>query len=184
MQLHIKTKEAAWGGMLMALAVILIVLSGVIEASSMFLLAAAAFLAGIFQRRFKTKAGAVFVAGTFLAGLILAPQKLYCFTFMGFAIYILVAEHLRGRKVSFATGIFIKGLCYHILLIIALIMVKYFIGFDALFKEGWAEKLYGMPVLFIIAAIAAAEVLWIVFDRAYIYFQDRYGDIFGRWLDA
>ena len=32
--------------------------------------------------------------------------------------------------------------------------------------------------------IVAAEVLWIVFDRAYIYFQDRYGDIFGRWLDA
>ncbi len=47
MQLHLKTKEIAWGGMLMALAVILIVLSGVIEASSMFLLAAAAFLAGI-----------------------------------------------------------------------------------------------------------------------------------------
>ncbi len=41
MQLHLKTKEIAWGGMLMALAVILIVLSGVIEASSMFLLAAA-----------------------------------------------------------------------------------------------------------------------------------------------
>lgn len=184
MQLHLKTKEAAWGGMLMALAVILIVLSGVIETSSMFLLAAAAFLAGIFQRRFKTRAGVAFVAGTFLAGLILAPQKMYCFTFAGFAIYVLVAEYLRGRRISFVAGMFIKGLCYHILLIIALVMVKYFIGFDLLFKEGWIEKLSEIPLLFVALAIAAAEILWIVFDRAYIYFQDRYGDIFVRWLDA
>ena len=184
MQLHLKTKEIARVGMLMALAVILIVLSGVIEASSMFLLAAAAFLAGIFQRRFKTRAGAAFVAGTFLAGLILAPQKLYCFTFAGFAVYVLVAEYLRGRKTSFVAGMFIKGLCYHILLVIALVMVKYFIGFEALFQEGWIDKLAGVPLLFVAAIIAAAEILWIGFDRGYIYFQDRYGDIFGRWLDA
>ncbi len=79
---------------------------------------------------------------------------------------------------------FIKGLCYHILLVIALVMVKYFIGFEALFQEGWIDKLAGVPLLFVAAIIAAAEILWIVFDRAYIYFQDRYGDIFGRWLDA
>lgn len=184
MQLHIKTKETAWGGLLMALAVILVVLSGVIEASSMFLLAAAAFLAGIFQRRFKTRAASAFIAGTFLASLILAPQKLYCFTFAGFAVYVLVAEYLRDRKISFVAGMFIKGLCYHILLVIALVMVKYFVGFDAIFQEGWVDKLAGMPLLFLAVAIAAAEILWIVFDRAYIFFQDRYGSIFGRWLDA
>lgn len=168
----------------MALAVILIVLSGVIEASSMFLLAAASFITGIFQRRFKTRAGVAFIAGTFLIGFILAPQKLYCFTFAGFSVYVSVAEYLRGKNTPAAAGMFIKGICYHILLVIALVMVKYFIGFEALFQEGWIDKLAGVPLLFVAAVIAAAEILWIVFDRAYIYFQDRYGDIFGRWLDA
>ncbi len=56
-------------------------------------------------------------------------------------------------------------------------MVKYFVGFDAIFQEGWVDKLAGMPLLFLAVAIAAAEILWIVFDRAYIFFQDRYGSI-------
>lgn len=183
MQLHLKTKEAAWGGILMALAVMLIVLSGVIEASSMFLLAAASFITGIFQRRFKARAGIAFIAGTFLIGFILAPQKLYCFTFAGFSVYVSVAEYLRGKNTNAMAGMFIKGICYHILLIIALIMVKYFIGFEALFTESFINKLSKIPVLFAAVLILAAEALWIIFDRAYIYFQDRYGDIFGRWLN-
>lgn len=38
-------------------------------------------------------------------------------------------------------------------------------------------------MLFIIVAVAAAEALWIIFDKAYIFFQDRYGNRLGRWLD-
>ncbi len=184
MQLHLKTKEAAWGGILMALAVILIVLSGVIEASSMFLLAAASFITGIFQRRFKTRAGVAFIAGTFLIGFMLAPQKLYCFTFAGFSVYVSVAEYLRGKNTPAAAGMFIKGICYHVLLAAALVMVKFFIGFEALFTEGFIAWMSKIPVLFVVLMVVAAEALWIIFDRAYIYFQERYGDIFGRWLDA
>ena len=46
-QLHLKSKEAAYGGIMMALAVILIILSGIIEQSSLFLLAAASFITGV-----------------------------------------------------------------------------------------------------------------------------------------
>lgn len=171
MQLHLKSEEAAWGGIMMALAVILIVLSGVIEQSSLFLLAAASFITGLFQRRFSVRAGTAFIIGTFLIGFFLAPQKLYCFTFAGFSVYVAVAEYLRGKKVSGAFSMVIKGICYHILLAAALISVKYFIGFDLLFSDGWIKKLSGIPVLFVTVAVIAAEALWLIFDKAYIFFR-------------
>ncbi len=176
MQLHLKSEETAWGGIMMALAVILIVLSGVIEQSSLFLLAAASFMTGVFQRRFSTKAGIAFIIGTFLIGLFLAPQKLYCFTFAGFSVYISVAEYLRNKKVSFASGMIIKGICYHILLVLALIIVNYFIGFESLFLDGWIKTLSKIPALFVVVLIAAVEILWITFDKAYTFFQERYGE--------
>ena len=179
MQLHLKSKEAAYGGIMMALAVILIVLSGIIEQSSLFLLAAASFITGVIQRRFS----AVFIAGAFLVGMFLAPQKLYCFTFAGFSVYVSITEYLSQKDVPFVVCIVIKGICYHILLVLALAATKYFVGFDILFAEGWVKKLSGIPVLFIIVAVAAAEALWLIFDRAYIFFQDRYGSRLGRWLD-
>ena len=169
MQLHLKSKEAAYGGIMMALAVILIILSGIIEQSSLFLLAAASFITGVIQRRFSVKLSTAFIAGTFIVGMFLAPQKLYCFTFAGFSVYVSIAEYLRQKDMPFAVCIVIKGICYHIL--------------DILFAEGWVKKLSGIPVLFIIVAVAAAEALWIIFDKAYIFFQDRYGNRLGRWLD-
>lgn len=176
MQLHLKSQEAAWGGIMMALAVILIVLSGVIEQSSLFLLALASFITGLFQRQFSVRASAAFITGTFLAGFFLAPQKLYCFTFAGFSVYVAVAEYLRGRKVSGTASILVKGICYHILLAAALISVNYFIGFDILFSDGWVQKLSKIPLLFVITAVIAAEALWIIFDKAYAFFQSKYGE--------
>ena len=41
----------------------------------------------------------------------------------------------------FAVCIVIKGICYHILFVLALVATKYFIGFDILFAEGWVKKL-------------------------------------------
>ena len=183
MQLHLKSKEAAYGGVMMALAVILIVLSGVIEQSSLFLLAAASFITGVIQQRFSVKSGVAFIAGTFIVSMFLAPQKLHCFTFAGFSVYVSIAGYLRQKDVPFAVCIVVKGICYHILLVLALVATKYFIGFDILFSEGWIKKLSGIPVLFIIVAVAAAEALWLIFDKAYIFFQERYGNRLGRWLD-
>jgi len=179
--LHLKSKEVAWGGIMMALAVIFIILSGIIEQSSLFLLAAASFITGVFQRRFSARAGAAFIAGTFLSGLFLAPQKLYCFTFAGFSIYVAVAEYLRAKNVPAAAAMAIKGICYHILLASAIVAAGYFIGFDMFFTEGWIKRLSDMPVLFVTMLIVAAEALWILFDRAYIFFQERYG---GRLAKA
>ena len=100
MQLHLKSKQVAWCGVIMAIAVILQICAGVIETSSFFLLALASFLAGCVERKFDIKTAAVFCSGAVVLGVILAPQKLYCFTYAGFCVYVLAAEYFRGKNGS------------------------------------------------------------------------------------
>ena len=95
--MHLKSKQVAWCGIIMAFTVILQIASGIIETSSLFLLAAASFLAGCVERKFGTVTALGFSIGAFILGVILAPQKLYCFTFAGFCVYVLVAEYFRQK---------------------------------------------------------------------------------------
>lgn len=175
----------------MAITVILQILAGVIETSSFFLLAAASFLTGCTERKFGVKTAVSFSAGAVILGFILAPQKLYCFTYAGFCIYVLVAEYFRQknilngnsdnkRKVSdnFKLQYIIKGVVYHVLLIGAVFISVKISGLEFIFSDEFIEKIETMPVYFvIIAGVIAAELLWFIFDRAYIFFQERYGII-------
>lgn len=191
MQLHLKSGQVAWCGVIMAITVILQILAGVIETSSFFLLAAASFLTGCTERKFGIKTAVSFSAGAVILGFILAPQKLYCFTYAGFCIYVLVAEYFRQknilngnpdnkRKVSdtFKLQYIIKGVIYHVLLIGAVFISVKISGLEFIFSDEFIEKIKTMPVYFvIIAGVIAAELLWFIFDRAYIFFQERYGII-------
>ena len=58
--MHVGAKKMAFSGLILALAVILIVLSGVLEINTLFLLAAAAFLVGVIIREFSLKYGTAF----------------------------------------------------------------------------------------------------------------------------
>ncbi len=175
MQLHLKAKEVAWSGLMMAFCIILIILSGVIETSSAFLLAAASFITGIIGRKFNLRISVLFAAGTFVLGFLVAPQKLYCFTFAGFSVYVIVAEYFREHNYGKVISIVVKGVCYHVLLVAALVMLKYFIGFDIVSGSKWLNSIKDIPVLLALIAIVAAEIMWFIFDRAYLFFQDRYG---------
>ena len=75
MFMHVDTKKTAVGGILMALAVLCIVLSGILEFNTLFLLAAASFFVGVMIREGGLAAGLAFYAGTAALGLLLAPQK-------------------------------------------------------------------------------------------------------------
>ena len=187
MQLHVKSKQVAWCGIIMAITVILQIFAGIIETSSLFLLAAASFLTGCVERKFGIKTAVCFSIGAFLLGFILAPQKLYCFTFVGFCIYVLVTEFFRGKSLTdstfsilkkHGTQYLIKGILYHFLLIVALFMSFKITGMEIIFSADFMDRLKNMPV-FVIAAVGifGAEVLWLVFDKAYIFFQERYGII-------
>lgn len=173
-----KSKEVAWGGIIMALTVILIVLSGVIESSSLFILALASFATGIVERKFSLKTGIAFTIGAAFIGFFVAPQKLYVFTYLGFSIYVVLAEYFREKNIYGVKSFVIKGVLYHILLIIAVALVNYFIGFDVFLENSFINNISKIQILYYLVLFVFAEALWILFDKAYIFFQERYGLLF------
>ena len=191
MQLHLRSGHIAWCGVIMAISVILQISAGVIETSSFFLLAAASFLTGCIERKCGIKMAAVFSVGAVILGFILAPQKLYCFTYAGFCVYVLVAEYFRRKKelcqnselkrnltYDLRVQYIIKGILYHILLIVAVFISVKIGGFEFIFSNEFIEKIKTTPLyIIIIAGIIAVELLWLIFDKAYIFFQERYGII-------
>lgn len=160
-----KSKKTATGGILMALAVLCIVLSGILEFNTLFLLAAASFFVGVVIRESGLAAGAAFYAGTVLLGLLLAPQKLYCVTFAAMGAYILCAEwifrqigrRMRGRRrqVFLWAG---KILFFNLLYLPALIF------FPRLLFAG------GLRGAWLWGAAAAGQIVFLIYDRAYEYF--------------
>lgn len=164
--MHVNAKKVAFTGVLAAFAVILLVLSAVIETSSLFLIAAAAFCVGIVLREWGIRAGAAFLTASFLVGLIVAPNRLYCITFLAMGIYLVLSEIL-WEKVAQSSKIQKKT--------VAVWIGKYII-FNAMF----------IPVLLIFPTLileeeAVEKMFWIVligaqaglfvFDKAYMYFQ-------------
>lgn len=63
--MHVNTKKLAVSGLLMALAVVLIILSGVLDFNTLFFLAAAAFFVGIIIREFNLRYGFAFLWDVF-----------------------------------------------------------------------------------------------------------------------
>ena len=163
MFMHIDTKKTAVGGILMALAVLCIVLGGILEFNTLFLLAAASFFVGVMIREGGLAAGLAFYAGTAALGLLLAPQKLYCVTFAAMGGYILGAEGLfrlagrrgKGRKTFWWIG---KFIVFNLLYLPALFI------FPGLF---WAFGTRGMGGGW---GGAVGQILFLIYDRAYEYF--------------
>lgn len=184
MHMHVKSKEIAFTGIMMALGVLLVTLGGYFEVSTLFFLAAASFLAGVVFRSISLTAALLFLTGTTILGFFLAPQKLYLATFFAFCVYVVAAECLekvwggtlekRGRIWA------VKAVLYHVLLGISVYLVQKFFGLEILFSKGILSKLKDYRIIVLLLLILAAELLWLVFDRAYFYFQDRYGMMFNR----
>jgi len=182
----LKSKEIAFTGIMMALGVLLVTLGGYFEGSTLFFLAAASFLTGVVFRSISLTAALTFLAGTTFLGFILAPQKLYLATFLAFCVYVIAAECLEtvwgGQKAAGKRGRIwaAKGLLYHFLLGISVFLVQKFFGLEILFSKSILSKFKSYKVLLAVLLVLAAELLWLVFDRAYFYFQGRYGRMFHK----
>lgn len=90
--MHVKAKKAAFGGVLLALTILFMVLGSMIETSTLFLLAAASYFVGIVFREFGGKTGAAFYLAGVLLGAFLAPNKFYVASYAAMGLYILVIE--------------------------------------------------------------------------------------------
>ena len=187
MRMHLNSREIAFTGLMMALGVVLILLGGYIGTATLFFLAAAAFLAGVMERNFSLGMGALYLAGVGLLGFFLSPRKLHAATFAVMGIYVLVAEWFERRRISdqepvspaLAWGA--KFLAYHVLLAVSLGVVEGLMGIDRILTEGMPGALsQSSGALACLALIVMAEIFWLVFDRAYLFFQRTYGSIF-QW---
>lgn len=176
--MHINTKSIALGGMLMAISVISIVLGSYVEFNTLVFLLLAAFLSGAVIFDMGLGVGTMYIAGTFVLGFFLSPQKMYALTYLGFAIYIFLVEAaykwqqrliVKNSELDMSGWKFImwiyKFLIFNTIYLVCLFMMpEVILGSNILSKGGWV----------IAVAILAGQVVWIVLDKAYNYFIGHY----------
>jgi len=169
----LKSKQIAFLGLLVAIAVILVILAGIIESSTLFLLSAASFAIGIAIRETNLRMGAAFFVATSVLSFLLAPNKLYCITFIALGIYLLgsevafeiIARSTTLRKRTQILWIF-KWLIFNSMYIPSVIFLP-----TLVFQVNSSiEKQVQIPVLTGLALVFG-QVFLVVYDYAYHYFQ-------------
>ncbi len=162
----LNAKKIAFLGLLLAVTVLLIVLSGIIEFNTLFLLGAASFCVGIAVRESSIRYGTGFYLGAILLGLILAPNKFYCITFAAMGFYILVVEYSFDRLANLKGNVGRSKLYWLIKYItFNVVYIPMVVFLPKLIYQGEIN-----PIIAIIMLVAGQAVLF-VYDMAYRYFQ-------------
>lgn len=170
--MHVNAKKMATAGLLVAFTVIMLVLSSVVETSSLFFLAAASFCVGISIREWGLRYGFAFLLASVIINFLVAPNKLYCITFAAMETYLFLAEWLWERiAVAKEMSHRVVKLWCGKYLIFNLMYIPVIICFPSLI---FTKEVTGAVaiILFLVGQVA----LW-VYDFAYRYFQ---GYIWGR----
>ena len=176
--MHVKAKTISFGGLLLALSVIFMVLGSVIETSTLFLLAAASYFVGIVAREFGLKSSAVFWTAAVLLGFFLAPNKFYVLTFAAMGLYIWGREAVwnyleRRPRIGKRQALFTA----------AKYVIFNLIYLPSIFLFG--EILFSGKVtgLLLFGAAVAGQAALFLYDRAYDYVQTSvWGKMRGRVL--
>ena len=162
----LNAKKLAYLGLLLAFDIILIVLSGILEINTIFLLAAASFCVGIAIRESGKRIGFGFYLASILLGLILAPNKFYCITYAAFGMYLVMIESIYDKLIPIKNVSKRKRIFW---------MMKY-IGFNLMYlpmifllpKLIYPGK---MSSVLVAGLIVTGQVALFIYDRAYEYFQ-------------
>jgi len=171
--MHVKSKRIAVLGLLLAIAVIMIVLSGTIETSTLFFLAGASFCVGIAIREYGLQMGIAFLIASVILGLLLAPNKIYCITYSIMALYILLSEMVwawvsKSQNLKQPLRVFsiLKYVIFNILYIPFLLIAP------KLVYQG------EINIWIFVAIIAGGQIGLFLFDKVYCYFQSQ---IWGKF---
>lgn len=162
----LNAKKLAFLGLLLAVTILLIVLSGIFEFNTLFLLAAASFGVGIAIRETNVRFGAGFYLAAILLSVILAPNKLYCITFSTMGLYIVLRE-FAFDKLTYVKGKINRRVLYWIIKYTAfnLMFLPMLIFLPKLIYQGEVSPLVtGAIIIFGQAAL-------LIYDMAYDYFQ-------------
>ncbi len=164
--MHVNAKKVAFLGLLLAVTMVLTLLGGYFEPSTLFFMAAAAFCTGIAVRECGLYLGLGFFIAGVLLGLILAPNKLYIITYGAMSLYIYL------RELAFEQIARVKALKHRT----AVFWVVRYVLFNLMFLP----ILFGMPKLIypgdlspaLMAAMAlGGQIVLLVYDKAYEYFH-------------
>lgn len=182
--MHLRSRKIAYAGMMAAVTVLCMLAGSIFAVNTAFLLALASFLAGSVYQFAGAKTSAGFILACFCLGLIVTPQKLYCFTYLGFAVYIWTTETVfcrqqhwmrKGEKRVAICGWVIRGVVYHLLLLTACTAYVLVFGTSTLLQNTWIHSLLSVPAALVCVLLICAEAAWQIFDRAYLFFQQKYG---------
>jgi hypothetical protein len=162
----LNTKKLAFLGLLLAVTVLLVIFSGILEFNTLFLLAGASFCVGIAIRESGLKFGSGFYLGSVFLSLILAPNKLYCITYAAMGLYLVISEYsfeklanIKWSKNRSRIYWIIKYVTFNVMYIPMLLFLP------TMIYQGQISKVL-LSVIFL-----AGQVVLLVYDKAYIYFQ-------------
>ena len=158
--MHVKAKQMAFGGLILAVTVVCMALGSVIETNTLFLLAAAAFFVGI-------------VLAAILLGFLVTPNKFYVITFAAMGFYILGIEAVwiflaKRPQMGHRMGIYwlVKYVIFN------LVYLPCLFGFRSmLFQKAVSDQL-------LLAAVMVGQIAILVYDKAYQYVQ---GTLWEKW---
>lgn len=174
----LNTKKLAFLGLLLAVTVVLIILSGVFEFNTLFLLAAASFGVGIAIRESNLRIGAGFYLAAMIVSMMLAPNKLYIITFAAMGLYILMIEYAFDKLTHLpwkflGSSVSSRSRAYWVLkyLVFNLMYLPMLIFLPKLIYPG---ELKGTILALL---VMGGQVALLLFDTAYRYFQ---GVIWGK----
>ena len=164
--MHVNAKKMAFSGLLLALTVILIVLSGVFDFNTLFLLAIASFFVGVIIREYGMKYGVAFYIASIILGFLMAPNKLYCVTFAAMSFYVLIIEAAFVQIGRMRTQMNRKVIFWIVkFAVFNIIYLPMLFGFPRLLFAGEISP------LFLAGAAVIGQVMLVLYDKAYDYFQ-------------
>jgi hypothetical protein len=174
--MFLSAKKMSFLGLLLACAVLMVILSGILEFNTLFLLAGASFSVGIAIRESGLRFGfGFFIAGTLLS-LILAPNKLYCITFAAMGLYLVSIEFAWEKLASTKGSRNMSKMFWVIKYVIFNVMyIPIILFLPKLIYPGKLNK--GLVVVLMIGG----QLALLIYDTAYSYFQKSiWGKLRGR----
>lgn len=100
MSMHVESKKMAILGALAGMCVLFICLGSILESNTLFLLGAASFCFGAAVKEMGYRLGVAFLVATFALSFLLAGNKLYCLTYLGMCVYIIIRTLLLKSRIK------------------------------------------------------------------------------------
>lgn len=159
------SRKIAYGGILLALNIIILLLVNIIPINTLFLLGLASLPIAIIIMEYGPKSGVIFYIGSVLLSFIIMANKaqwiLYIFTF---GIYGLI-KYIIEKDRSFVQEYILKFLSANLLIMVVYLILKGFVY---------------IPIN--ILTVLISEIAFIVYDFVYSQFIDFYKDKLRRFV--